>query len=262
MALGTLWVFGDSFDYGTEVSRKGEIYHDKYKKSGDSHYSLHIGKELKLEVRNNAKPSFGPYHTLYQLTKKIHEIKPEDYVIVGVSDVNRILGFQKNSIPSENPEIPDPNNMIDVYGYWSREDSYMTDKMKYLSDNYFNYVTDYIVNCMQPFVGEHFYFVNQIFNNLLLTINCKKTFIYNINLWTKFETIKEATDNQINDMHWSYKGNKDFAKYVVEIWNSHKNYSEPTGEFEKKYREDAIPPIFWSPDDPDPDPYNSPKGIL
>ena len=45
MALGKLWVFGDSFDYGSEVSIAGEPYYDKYKTEG---VSLFLEKPLTI----------------------------------------------------------------------------------------------------------------------------------------------------------------------------------------------------------------------
>ena len=33
--------------------------------------------------------------------------------------------------------------------------------------------------------------------------------------FSTYETIQDATDNKINDGHWSYKGHKDFANYIL-----------------------------------------------
>jgi hypothetical protein len=37
--------------------------------------------------------------------------------------------------------------------------------------------------------------------------------------WKKYEKIREVTNNEIDDAHWSYKGHKDFANYIVNLIN-------------------------------------------
>jgi hypothetical protein len=38
--------------------------------------------------------------------------------------------------------------------------------------------------------------------------------------WHLYENIKSTTENKIKDLHWSYKGHKDFANYVLNIINN------------------------------------------
>ena len=156
MALGKLWVFGDSFDYGSEVSIAGEPYYDKYRTEGDYHYSLHLGKKLKLEVFNHAKPSFGPYHTIYYLSQQLKNIKPEDYIVVGMSDAHRLVGFKENRIPKSNLHDPEPSgNIISTYAHWSKEDEVTRRELNFISPSFFDDVTKYSINCVEPFIQEH-----------------------------------------------------------------------------------------------------------
>jgi len=259
MALGTLWIFGDSFDYGSEVSMEGAPYYDKYKTEGEFHYSLHLGKKLKLEVRNHAKPSFGPYHTLYYLSQQLKNIKPEDYVVVGMSDVHRLVGFRKNNFPKLHPNDPDPSeHEISVYAHWTKDDKRERQNFNYISPNFFDYVTDYSVNCVEPFYPEHLQFINVLVKNVVESINCKKSFIYNTSTWFKFESIKKATKGKINDNHWSYKGNKDFSKHILDIWENHNHYYSKHSDMHKEFRDNPFIIPYWSPDNPDKDPYNRP----
>jgi hypothetical protein len=38
--------------------------------------------------------------------------------------------------------------------------------------------------------------------------------------WIKYENIKSATNGEIKDLHWSYRGHKDFANYILNIINN------------------------------------------
>jgi len=259
MALGKLWVFGDSFDYGSEVSIAGEPYYDKYRTEGDYHYSLHLGKKLKLEVFNHAKPSFGPYHTIYYLSQQLKNIKPEDYIVVGMSDAHRLVGFKENRIPKSNLHDPEPpGNIISTYAHWSKEDEVTRRELNFISPSFFDDVTKYSINCVEPFIQEHLQFVNIIVGNIMRSINCKKSFTYNTNTWFDFESIKAATNGKIDDMHWSFKGNKDFSKHILDIWENHNHYHSKDPDMQKEFKDDPFILPYWSPDNPDKDPYNIP----
>jgi hypothetical protein len=41
--------------------------------------------------------------------------------------------------------------------------------------------------------------------------------------WKKYQTITEATENEIIDNHWSFKGNNDFSNEILKLLNIDKN---------------------------------------
>ena len=55
-----------------------------------------------------------------------------------------------------------------------------------------------------------------LFINSLLEKKGVKPIIWEVEkVWNDYETIAIATNNEIFDHHWSYKGHKDFAKYML-----------------------------------------------
>ena len=252
MAISTIWIFGDSFDLGLECSVKGCDYHDNYKKEGDSHYSLHLGKKLKMNIINNAKAGFGPYHTVYNLAKQLKNIKPNDYVIAGMSDVNRLVGFTKDI-------LDDSKYRLSCFSPWSKEDENIRNNMNHISPDYFNIVEKYLITCVAPTVGEHTEFVHNIVKWMIQSTNCKKSFTYHVDTWVKFESILEATDGKLYDHHWSYKGHRDFADFIMEKWVENDHINIPQNDIQKKFVDATeFPEIKWSPKYPDNDPYNNP----
>ena len=259
MALSTLWIFGDSFDYGAESSVIGQPYYDNFTENRKPHYSLQLGKHLNSKVCNHAVPSFGPYQTLYYLSKNLKFIKPEDYIVVGMSDVHRLPGFEPNLFP-KNTYGTDPylENIVSNFGTWSRDDKLLKESMESIVPNFFEGIEKYVVNCIDPFKAEHTEFVNQLAKNIVESTSCSKSFIYNTTTWHEFESIKEATNNEIEDMHWSYKGNTDFAKYILRKWEKNNHIHIPHKDIQKKFEYRRNATINWSPDNPDKDPYNRP----
>jgi len=58
---------------------------------------------------------------------------------------------------------------------------------------------------------KRFEFLLKIFNKMNV-----KCVLWNLEpIWDSFETINTSTNGQIVDHHWSYKGHKDFAEYIM-----------------------------------------------
>ena len=254
MALNTLWIFGDSFDFGSESSMEGYPYYDSSNKEESCHYSIHLGKKYNMNVINNGKPGHGPTYIIFNLAKELKNIKPNDYVIVGMSDSQRLAGFVK-PLPSH------PSNYkhgIRSLSYWSKDDYSLKGTMDHISPNYFDIIEKYVVTCMTSTLGEHTAFNHSIVKWMLESTGCKKSFTYHPDIWNNFETIQTATNGEIDDMHWSHKGNKDFSEFIDKKWEKNNHVHLHNIQLNKRFDLDGAKTIYWSPEFPDNDPYNNP----
>lgn len=248
MALGTLWIFGDSFDYGAEVSSYGFEYYRDYRKPGQYHYSRHLAQDLKLDLLNYAKPGFGPPHTIYYLSQHIHKIKPEDYVVVGMSDMQRLLGFVKDS--TENFE-----HLLDVNGIWDNSRPDRVETFSYLDPKYTQHVENFTTVCREPFFGEITKLYFDTVHGMLKSIDCKKTFVYDMDFWFRFEHIRAATNGKIDDTHWSFKGNRDAADAILNLWEEEDN-PRVRSIRQKKFNPNIYTVVKWMYDNPVENPYD------
>lgn len=208
MALDTLWVFGDSFEYGYELTNENHEYCKKYKRPGDEHYTEHIASEYNLKIENLSAPGYGCSNILYLLSKGLPHIKENDYVILSTSDSNRLTGFEPvhGSHPFQLAALS--------HGY-TKED---VEAMKIVNTEYYQIFLKFLVECIDPLYHYFDEFYYQIFYNILTSIRCKKKFAYTVEEWYKYETISTHTLGEIDDSHWSFNGHREFANKIISTW--------------------------------------------
>lgn len=218
MDMNTLWIFGDSFEYGIELTDINHPYCKKYKTEHDKHYSQHIADRFNLKIENLSMPGFGSGNILYLFSKAVKHIKKEDYVVLHTSDSRRLVGFEP--VNGEHPF-----QMASLSAWFDEHDEKM---MTQISKNFYQTFSRYLVECVDPVSGYFDEYYYRIFNNILASLNCKKVFGYTPNEWGNYETISNHTSGEINDNHWSFKGHKDFADRILREWETQDYVFKPS----------------------------------
>ena len=197
-----LWVFGDSFTKGNGCLAN-EVY-TKYKKSDkDIIWPEIISSKLNIPLVNIAMGMFSNDKILDTILEFYNSIYEGDLVIISKTF------FTRFDIPSKN-------------GKYFMTLSAGVDN-SYLSTQHFVTYTEEELNTLQniaiivdnKLILERW---NFRFNFLEQLIRKKgvEVLVWNVeDVFRDYETIQDATNNEINDGHWSYKGHKDFADFIL-----------------------------------------------
>lgn len=87
--MNTLWIFGDSFscEWSEVVSPGHREYAAQY---NPEHFKTTLSNKLKLtDIKNRAVSGYCNYSILESIGKEINNIKKNDYVVVGWSEITR-----------------------------------------------------------------------------------------------------------------------------------------------------------------------------
>ena len=199
--MNNLILFGDSFTSDVIIE-----YANMYKNHEDYHWGEIIASKLNLNLINLGVGSFSNDRILDKIIENHHIIKEEDIVIIGKTFYNRFdipnkdinLGFTTVTPLSYEPLLK--------FGFTSEEAKSIILFLTVIDDK--NFVNR--ANLRYKFI-EDFLYLKKIKNCIFWEVE---------DLWKTFEDIKTATNNKINDNHWSYKGHKDFANYLLNIINN------------------------------------------
>ena len=199
--MNNLILFGDSFTSDVIIE-----YANMYKNHEDYHLGEIIASKLNLNLINLGVGSFSNDRILDKIIENHHIIKEEDIVIIGKTFYNRFdipnkdinLGFTTVTPLSYEPLLK--------FGFTSEEAKSIILFLTVIDDK--NFVNR--ANLRYKFI-EDFLYLKKIKNCIFWEVE---------DLWKTFEDIKTATNNKINDNHWSYKGHKDFANYLLNIINN------------------------------------------
>ena len=199
--MNNLILFGDSFTSDVIIE-----YANMYKNHEDYHWGEIIASKLNLNLINLGVGSFSNDRILDKIIEKHHIIKEGDIVIIGKTFYNRFdipnkdinLGFTTITPLSYEPLLK--------FGFTPEEAKSIILFLTVIDDK--NFVNR--ANLRYKFIKD-FLYLKKIKNCIFWEVE---------DLWKTFEDIKTATNNKINDNHWSYKGHKDFANYILNIINN------------------------------------------
>jgi hypothetical protein len=200
--MSNLILFGDSFtaDVGVE-------YAELYKTYEDYHWGEIVAHTYNLNLINLGVGSFSNDRILDKMIENHHTIQEDDIVIIGKTFYNRF------DIPNKECKIKDISLKFTTitplsyepllkFGFTSEEAKSIILFLTIVDDKNFIDRT----NLRYEFIKK-FLYLKKIKNCIFWEVE---------DLWKNFENIKTATNNKINDNHWSYKGHKDFATYIIE----------------------------------------------
>lgn len=202
--MSSLILFGDSFTSDIQVE-----YVKKYKKHEDYHWGEIVANTYNLNLVNLGVGSFSNDRILDKIIENFSIINTDDVVIIGKTFYSRF------DIPSKRREIKDvsskfttitPRSQLLDFGFTLEEAEAIIVFSTIMDDKDFVDRT----NLRYEFI-KNFLDVKKVKNCIFWEVQ---------DLWNNFENIKTATDGRIDDNHWSYKGHKDFANYILNKLNN------------------------------------------
>jgi hypothetical protein len=208
-----LWTFGCSFTYGDGTLEHDE-YRRKFKINNDNlPWTQLLANELKLELINKGMGGSSNESILDSIILNYDSINEDDIVIIGKTWSHR-FDFPKTMNSIEPQSI--------VYRGGER------DVKKWFDDLTVGIFNEEQIECIKLFSVEfatqplyshrHDIRFNFIKDRLIKDKKIKICHIWDVeNLWDKYERIHEATNGEIWDSHWSYKGHNDFFKHIINI---------------------------------------------
>jgi uncharacterized protein YozE (UPF0346 family) len=203
--MGKLFTFGDSFTFNKKLDECE--YAIGYRNDGDTYWTNIISEKLGLELHNFGYGSLSNDRILDSIIENIDLINTGDVVIVGKSFNNRFdipnpYEFEKPDIIHNFKTISPHSIDILISEGFSKSEAE--------SIIFYGHVYD-----DTAFIKRHdlrFKFIEKYLKN-------KK--IYDVifwevgSMWNKYENIKTATNNKINDLHWSFEGHRKFADFII-----------------------------------------------
>jgi hypothetical protein len=204
--MNTLWTFGDSFTFGHGCIPDGPTseYYFNYKKEGDDIWPNHLGKLLNTKIKNFGKCGASNDFIIDSIIDQWDKIKENDFVIISRTYHTRF-------------DIPLKNKLSLSTNFW-----HQIEDLKNF-DNYFESKEkmETVINFQYYFANDELYKKRHLkrYNFLLKLLNEKniRTFIWDVEYMqytTRFEKIADATNYEIKDYHFSFKGHKDFTDMV------------------------------------------------
>lgn len=202
--MNTIWFFGDCFTWGFGCKPKDPYY--KFKKEDDKIWTGIVAEKLNMRER---KPYYGvgafPY-IIHLFIDSLKDIKSDDIVIFGdtIPDGVLTINKDKNKISSL--------NCVN----FKKDNCYFRDEEeKNVTLPFLNYHT---IPHKEKWVE---FYKNQVesISKEILKRNVK-TFYWSHDIWdkeNKFERIIDATNGEIDDVHFSWKGHKEMAQYILKL---------------------------------------------
>lgn len=201
--MKNLVLFGDSFTSDIEVE-----YVKTYRKYEDYHWGEIVANTYNLNLVNLGVGSFSNDRILDKIIENFSTINEDDIVIIGKTFYNRF------DIPNKKHKVKDvslrfttitPQSQLLNFGYTLQEAKAIILFSAIMDDEDFVDRT----NLRYKFIKD-FLYLKKIKSCIFWEVQ---------DLWNDFENIKTATDNKIDDNHWSYKGHRDFANYILNRLN-------------------------------------------
>jgi hypothetical protein len=187
--MSKLFLFGDSFTAGNGCLPDEEYTVNYKKNSNDLIWGELLAKGLDLSLINYGMGLFSNDKIIDSIIDNYDYINKNDLVIIGNTFYSRFdIPYEGKLITLSTVNLPNDNN-------------------KFLND---------IIVIMDDELLKNRQKKRILFIKSLLEKKGVKSIIWEVEkIWNDYETIAIATNNEILDHHWSYKGHKDFAKYIL-----------------------------------------------
>jgi len=207
----TLWTFGDSFTQGfscvpiIDYPTIPEYY--RYKKIGEDIWPNLLSKYLGIKLINKGLGGISNDSILDIIIDNWDYIKEGDIVIIGMTFNVRIdVPIKENKkLKINKPRLYSMSNLLN-----SELINDMTEGEKETILNFEYYFSNSVLYKERNI--KRFSHIKK-----LLELNKINVFLWELeNVIDKYETITTATNGMIKDSHWSFKGNNDFSKFIME----------------------------------------------
>lgn len=202
--MNKLFTFGDSFTFNK--THENDEYSILYRKLNDFYWPEIIASKLNLELVNFGYGSLSNDRIIDSILENHHLITENDVVIIGKTFYHRFDIPNNENINSSMYKrfttiTPMAYDLLIRLGFSKEEAEHIIYFLNLVNDQSFIDRT----NFRYEFI-EKFLYSKKINNCIFWEVT---------DLWTSFEDIKTATNNKINDNHWSYKGHEDFANHLM-----------------------------------------------
>lgn len=216
-----LWVFGDSYSYRWELPaphrESGQhdytkYFLDKYDRT-PTHFSDVLNNEFHFsEVFNLSDRGSDNYSILEKIGNYIVDIEPNDYVVIGWSEVTRYRVVWKKQ--NANfwyrlfPNTPD-NEWIEINKshpiHTIHRDSYLTYKeIKHWQ------------NILLKALPKNVLFWTPFWNDSMRKLNVPYLNVNELRISGKLTTIKEQTNGEQLDSHFSSEGMESIGEWMID----------------------------------------------
>lgn len=208
--MNRLWTFGCSFTRG-DGSLEQDSYASKFKLNEDDLSWPHLlARQFNLTLNNKGESGISNETILDNIILNWDSINEGDYVIIGKTWSHRF-------------DFPKYNDSLELKSIVYRGGE--KDVKKWFDEATRDIYTPSQIECIKTFSVEfatqlayskrHDTRFNFIKKTLLEYKKVKLCHIWDVeSKWNDFELIVDATNKEINDYHWSFKGHKDFLHYL------------------------------------------------
>ena len=205
--MKTLWTFGDSFTFG-HACRKDcpSLLYSKYKEYKtikDDIWPNQLSNLLEMDIKNLGINANTNDNIIDSIIDNYDYIDVDDIVIIGKTYSGR------HSITYGDT----------FHKVLSIKESEGYNLLTNLSD-FDKEISETIINFQYYFSNHPFYKeqqdkrINFLIKRLYGEKRIKKCILWDIEITTKFETIFQDTNGKIKDNHFSWKGHRQFTKYL------------------------------------------------
>lgn len=205
--MKTLWTFGDSFTFGHGCREDcPSLLYSMYKECKsplDDIWTNQLANLLEMNVKNLGNNGNTNDTIIDSIIDSYDFIDIDDIVIIGKTYSGR------HSIPYGDT----------FHRVMSIKESEGYELLRNLSD-FDKEISETIINFQYYFANHSFYKEQQdkriqfLSNRLYSEKKIKKCIIWDIETRPRFETILEDTKGRIKDYHFSWKGHRQFTKYL------------------------------------------------
>jgi hypothetical protein len=206
--MSNLFTYGCSFTLGNGCLPYDQYYKEYRKSEDDLIWPEIVAKELGLTLFNHGMGAFSNDKILDSMIESFDEVQEGDIVIIQKTFTHRfdITYRREKNEPYARRGLtvtPHCEELLKQQGY---DDSEVRSIMEtvWLMDGEFNDMR----------VDNRFNFMKRLF----LSKRVQKCLVWNVlNYHDKrnYERIQEATNEEIVDAHWSYKGHRAFANVML-----------------------------------------------
>lgn len=208
--MNNLWTFGCSFTRG-DGSLEQDLYSKKFKVNRDDlPWPNLLAEQLELTLKNIGESGISNETILDNVILNWDNILERDYVIIGKTWSHRF-------------DFPKFNSSLEMKSIVYRGEE--GDVKKWFDEVTQDIFTPTQIECIKTFSAEfatqpayskrHNLRFNFVKEALEQHKKVKLCHIWDVEaLWNDFELIVDATKEEINDYHWSYKGHRDFLAYL------------------------------------------------
>jgi phage anti-repressor protein len=179
-----IWTFGDSFTFGSKC-HEGDEYYEMYEPMQT--WPELLSDYLDMELTNVSQGGLSNLEILKNVVKNLKHINEGDFVVVSDTSPTRLMSFKDKTT-------------------WSRAD--------YPEES--GVVMDYILEEVIPFETNWKDWMEEIMMDLFESLDGIECRFWSHVVWDKFETIKQHTNGEIDDLHWSWNGHREMFEYMKE----------------------------------------------